>query len=104
MDNPSKITEGGVEYSLGKFDGKSVIYDFPKILIYLNAKGKLLFGEKFRIYDEDKDILLKMFSEKKLTSRAAQEASGFLGLRYSHAEAELLAEGKIAIKDGVVVL
>jgi energy-coupling factor transporter ATP-binding protein EcfA2 len=62
MDNPSKITEGGVEYSLGKFDGKSVLYDFPKILIYLNAKGKLLFGEKFRIYDEDKDILLKLCS------------------------------------------
>ena len=56
MDNPSKITEGGVEYLLGKFDGKSVLYDFQKILIYLNAKGKLLFGEKFRIYDEDKDI------------------------------------------------
>ena len=34
MGNPSKITEGGVEYSLGKFDGKSVVYDFPKILIY----------------------------------------------------------------------
>ena len=62
MDNPSKITEGGVEYSLGKFDGKSILYDFPKILIYLNAKGKLLFGKKFRIYDEDRDILLKLCS------------------------------------------
>ncbi|MDO6675200.1 ATPase [Tenacibaculum sp. 1_MG-2023] len=62
MDNPSKITEGGVEYSLGKFDGKSILYDFPKILIYLNAKGKLLFGEKFRIYTEDRDILLKLCS------------------------------------------
>ncbi|MDX1784327.1 MAG: ATPase, partial [Aequorivita vladivostokensis] len=62
MDNPSKITEGGVEYSLGKFDGKSVLYDFDKILIYLDAKGKLLFGKQFRIYDEDKDILLKLCS------------------------------------------
>ena len=62
MDNPSKIIEGSVEYSLGKFDGKSVVYDFPKILIYLNAKGKLLFGKKFKIYDEDKDILLKLCS------------------------------------------
>ena len=62
MDNPSKITEGGVEYSLGKFDGKSVLYDFPKILIYLNVKGKLLFGEKFKIYDEDRNILLKLCS------------------------------------------
>ena len=46
MDNPSKITEGGVEYSLGKFDGKSVLYDFPKILTYLNAKGKIIVWRK----------------------------------------------------------
>ena len=62
MDNPSKITEGGVEYSLGKFDGKTLIYDFPKILVYLNAKGKLLFGEKFKIYEEDREIILKLSS------------------------------------------
>ena len=62
MDNPSKIIEGGVEYSLGKFDGENVLYDFPKILIYLNAKGQLLFGKKFRIHNEDKDILLKLCS------------------------------------------
>ncbi|MGO3184182.1 MAG: ATPase [Aequorivita sp.] len=60
MDNPSKITEGGVEYSLGKFDGKSVLYDFDKILIYLDAKGKLLFGKQFRIYDEDTVIIRKL--------------------------------------------
>jgi len=60
MDNPSKITEGGVEFSLGKFDGESVIYDFPKILVYLNAKGKLLFGKKFKIYESDTDIILKL--------------------------------------------
>ncbi|SDS45155.1 ATPase [Christiangramia echinicola] len=62
MHNPSKIIEGGVEYSLGRFDGKSVQYDFPKILVYLNAKGKLLFGEKFKIYKKDQDILLKLCS------------------------------------------
>lgn len=62
MDNPSKIKEGGVEFSLGKFDGKSVLYDFPKILIYLNSKGKLLFGEKFKIHQEDRDILLMLSS------------------------------------------
>ncbi|WP_282143592.1 ATPase [Cellulophaga baltica] len=60
MDNPSKITEGGIEYSLGKFDGKSVLYDFDKILIYLNAKGRLLFGRNFRIYNEDTDIIRKL--------------------------------------------
>ncbi len=60
MDNPSKIKEGDIEYSLGKFNGKCVYYDFPKILVYLNAKGKLLFGKRFKIYDQDKVILLKL--------------------------------------------
>jgi energy-coupling factor transporter ATP-binding protein EcfA2 len=60
MDNPSKIIEGGVEYSLGKFDGKSVLYDFDKILIYLNVKGRLLFGWQFKIYEEDLPIIRKL--------------------------------------------
>ncbi|WP_410005528.1 ATPase [Aequorivita nionensis] len=60
MDNPSKIIEGGVEFSLGKFDGKNVLYDFDKILIYLNAKGKLLFGKHFKIYDEDTEIIRQL--------------------------------------------
>lgn len=60
MMNPSKIKEGGIEYTLGKFDGKSVVYDFPKILVYLDAKGKLLFGKNFKIYDDDHPIILKL--------------------------------------------
>ncbi|WP_055436663.1 hypothetical protein [Lacinutrix algicola] len=60
MINPCKITEGGNIYSLGEFDGKNVEYSFPKILIYLNVKGKLLFGNHFKIYEEDHEILLKL--------------------------------------------
>jgi hypothetical protein len=60
MDNPSKIVEGGVEYSLGEFDGTKVTYDFERILSYLNAKGKLLFGKHFKIYEEDRKILFKL--------------------------------------------
>ena len=60
MDNPSKIIEDGTEYTLGVFDGKEVLYDFDKILIYLNAKGKLLFGKQFQIYDRDRDIVFKL--------------------------------------------
>lgn len=58
--NPCNIKEGAVHYSLGTFDGQSMVYDFPKILIYLNAKGKLLFGKDFKIYEEDQQILLKL--------------------------------------------
>lgn len=60
MGNPSKIVEGGIEYSLGRFNGIEMFYDFPKILIYLEAKGKLMFGDTFRIYEEDKEIILKL--------------------------------------------
>lgn len=60
MPNPSSILEDGIEYSLGRFDGKKIIYDFPKILIYLEAKGKMLFGQHFKIYEEDKEVLFKL--------------------------------------------
>ncbi|MBW8242559.1 ATPase [Muricauda oceani] len=60
MGNPSKITEGGMVYSLGEFDGKQVEYDFSKVLTYMEAKGKLLFGRNFRLYHEDHKVLLKL--------------------------------------------
>jgi energy-coupling factor transporter ATP-binding protein EcfA2 len=60
MVNPSKITEGGIEYSIGRFNGFEMFYDFSKILVYLEAKGKLLFGKHFKIFDEDKDIIYKL--------------------------------------------
>jgi DNA replication protein DnaC len=60
MVNPSKITEGGVEFSIGTFDGKAVTYDFQKILIYLDAKGKLLFGKHFKIHEEDHGVIMKL--------------------------------------------
>lgn len=60
MANPSSITENGIEYSLGRYNGKEIIYDFSKILVYLEVKGKILFGQNFRIYDEDREILFKL--------------------------------------------
>ncbi|MCR9229013.1 MAG: ATPase [Flavobacteriaceae bacterium] len=60
MTNPSKITLGSTVYSLGHFDGKQVAYDFGKILIFLKAKGQLLFGKDFEIFEEDKEVLFKL--------------------------------------------
>ena len=57
---PHIIVEGSVQYSLGKLESNHILYDFDKMLIYLNAKGKLLFGKKFRIFEEDRDILFKL--------------------------------------------
>lgn len=60
MESRYEIREGGIVYKLGRYDGKHVEYDFSKILVYLQAKGKLLFGDHFRIYEEDREILLKL--------------------------------------------
>lgn len=60
MANPSKITEGGIDYSLGRFNGIEMLYDFDKILIYLNAKGKLMFGKDFQIHQNDEELILKL--------------------------------------------
>lgn len=61
--NPHKphiITEGSVQYTLGELKDNQMLYDFDKMLIYLNAKGKLLFGKKFKIFEEDRDIIFKL--------------------------------------------
>jgi len=57
---PHIIIEGAAKYTLGTIKGNQILYDFDKMLIYLDAKGKLLFGEKFKIYEEDRDILYKL--------------------------------------------
>ncbi|MEO6686873.1 MAG: ATPase [Dyadobacter sp.] len=38
----------------------SPIYDFSKCLVYLEWKGKEIFGEKFKIYPEDHKIIYKL--------------------------------------------
>jgi len=62
MSNPKPhiIVEGSVQYALGTMHGNQILYDFDKMLIYLDAKGKLLFGQRFKIYKEDRDILYKL--------------------------------------------
>lgn len=49
-----------MQYPLGKLQGNKILYDFEKILIYLEAKGKLLFGREFKIYEEDREVLYKL--------------------------------------------
>lgn len=60
ISKPYIIIEGSLQYSLGKMQGNQIIYDFDKMLIYLDAKGKLMFGNKFKIYKEDREVLFKL--------------------------------------------
>lgn len=57
---PHIIFEADRHYELGRLKGNQILYDFDKILMYLDAKGKLLFGDKFKIYKEDRNILYKL--------------------------------------------
>ena len=57
---PHIITEGSQQYHLGELKGNQILYDFEKILVYLDAKGKQLFGDKFKIHKEDREILFKL--------------------------------------------
>ena len=58
--HPHIIIEKGVQYKLGELKDNHIHYDFKSILIYLNAKGKLLFGKNFKIYEEDEVVLYKL--------------------------------------------
>lgn len=57
---PHILQEGGVEFILGKKKEDTILYDFPKMLHYLSAKGKILFGEKFKIYEVDHPIIYQL--------------------------------------------
>ena len=59
---PHILVEGGIEYCLGNFDGKRIDYDFSKVLLYLEAKGRSLFGEGFKVRPEDRGTFLKLCS------------------------------------------
>jgi len=60
LQTPHIITEGSFKYQLGELKGNQILYNFEKILVYLDAKGKQLFGDKFKIYKEDREILYKL--------------------------------------------
>ncbi len=57
---PHIIVEGSSQYSLGELKGNQILYDYDKMLVYLNAKGRLLFGKQFKIYEEDREIVYKL--------------------------------------------
>ena len=59
-EQPHIIVEKGVQYKLGEFKNNCIQYDFKSILIYLDAKGKLMFGKNFKIYEEDEVVLYKL--------------------------------------------
>ncbi len=60
LQKPHIIVEGSAQYELGSLVGQEIHYDFDKIVVYLNIKGKMLFGKNFRIYEDDFEIVIKL--------------------------------------------
>ena len=60
MENPCKLIEGDTVYEIGTMQGRKAVYDFEKMLAYLEVKGKLLLGNHFKIYEEDRPLLFKL--------------------------------------------
>lgn len=58
LDYPHIITEGSRTYRIGELNGTQITYNFEKIMVYLEVKGKLMFGKDFKIHDEDRGVLL----------------------------------------------
>jgi len=57
---PHIIREGSKEYHLGELKDDHIHYNFQSILQYLEVKGKILFGDNFKIYSEDEIILFTL--------------------------------------------
>ncbi|WP_152287540.1 P-loop NTPase family protein [Flavicella marina] len=57
---PHIIQEKEQEFALGVLQNQIIMYDFDKIIRYLNFKGKQLFGKHFKIYDCDLLMIYKL--------------------------------------------
>jgi DNA replication protein DnaC len=57
---PHIIEVDDIEYELGILKDNCIHYDFDKILTFLHAKGRSLFGKEFKIYKEDLVIVYKL--------------------------------------------
>lgn len=60
MKNLFTITENNQTHTLGKYRNNQIIYDFNNTLDYLEIKGKQLFGQHFKLYNEDYETIYKL--------------------------------------------
>ncbi|MDY7397027.1 ATPase [Aureibaculum sp. 2210JD6-5] len=58
--NLYKIKEPENEYILGILKGEHIHYDFEKVLNFLETKGKLCYGNHFKLDQADKYIIYKL--------------------------------------------
>ncbi|ARN70631.1 ATPase [Nonlabens tegetincola] len=61
-NNPGTLILGGTQFQVAELKNNFLHYDFKSALRFLDARGKLLFGKQFKIYDEDKALLYKLIN------------------------------------------
>lgn len=62
LNPPHIVFVDDLEFTLGTLKKNIIHYDFNKIIKFLHAKGKSDFGQHFKIYKQDLDILFKLCS------------------------------------------
>ncbi|WP_167343103.1 ATPase [Nonlabens sp. SY33080] len=60
LKNPGILILGSSQFQVAELKDKLLQYDFKSALRFLDAKGKLLFGKQFKIYEEDKALLYRL--------------------------------------------
>lgn len=60
MKNLFTIIDHNTQYVLGKYHNNQITYDFNNTLEYLEAKGKERYGNHFKIYKEDHELIYKL--------------------------------------------
>lgn len=61
-NNPGTLILGGTQFQVAELKNNFLHYDFKSALRFLDARGKLLFGKQFKIYEEDKPLLYKLIT------------------------------------------
>ncbi len=60
LKKPYTKTVDGMVYPIAEYHNDRLRYNFKQILVFLEAYGKHQFGEKFKIYAVDKDLIYKL--------------------------------------------
>lgn len=61
-NNPGTLILGNAKFQVAELQDNLLHYDFKSALRFLDAKGKLLFGKQFKIFEEDKALLYKLIN------------------------------------------
>ena len=60
MLNPSRLKVGEQEFQVATLKNNQLLYEFPMVLRFLEFKGKQLFGRKFKLYEDNYNLIYRL--------------------------------------------